>query len=375
MGDLERQRTRLAAIFVAHGLMLATWVAHIPNVRDTLSLGEAALGLVLLVLAAGAAAGMRFAGAISARHGAHTTTKWATRAMAAALPLPLAAHNAPQLVVALIVFGASLGAMNVAMNAVGADIQVRLGRPIMSSLHALYSVGVLAGSLLAAALLELGIRPSVQAVMLAVLVTVAVQPSLPASVSSAIDTTRHVRRRTARGISVLGLIAFAAMLGEGAVLDWSGTLIHDELGARTSVAALGFGVFSVAMAVGRLAGDRFSLRLGAERLLGFGAVLAAIGLGAGLVVGQPVSVIVGLAFMGLGYANIIPVVFTAAAARGSTPAGGIGATAIFGHAGFLVGPPLIGAVAAMSSISVALGLIAIITLLISANASAVAGQT
>lgn len=371
--DLKRQRTVVAAIFLVHGLMLATWASHIPHVKDSMSLSEGALGLVLLVLAGGAVAAMSLTGALSARLGAHRVTKWATVAMAATLPLPLAAGNVAQLVVALFVFGAALGAMDVAMNAVAAEIETRFGRPIMSSFHGMFSAGALTGSLIAAGLLRLGVRPLIQASAVAVLIAMAIWPSLKAVPRGEIVRGRRRSLRLPGGrLLVLGMMAFAVMLGEGSVLDWSATLLRDDLGASNAVAALGFGAFSVTMAIGRFTGDRMNARLGPVPLVGIGAGIAAVGLGAGLLIGTPGAVIFGFVLMGMGFANIIPIIFTAAAASGPTPAEGISTTATLGYLGFLAGPPLIGALAELSSLTTALVLVVILTLFVAARAPVVA---
>ena len=189
-------RAKTAIVFLVHGLMVATWAPHIPHVRDELQLTEGALGLLLFFLAGGAVAAMLVTGAIASRVGANVVTRWATVAMAATLLLPLAAPSPATLAVALAAFGAALGSMDVAMNAVAAEVETTLGRPTMSSFHGMFSVGALGGSLLAAALLRAGIQPLHQAIGVAVLVVVAVWPiltRLPGSVTAGRGGSRAIR--------------------------------------------------------------------------------------------------------------------------------------------------------------------------------------
>ena len=258
------ERAKTAIVFFVHGVMIATWAPHIPYVRAELGLTEGALGLLLLFLAGGAVAAMLVTGTIASRVGADVVTRWATVAMAATLLLPLVAPSPLALAVALTAFGAALGSMDVAMNAVAAEVEAALERPTMSSFHGMFSVGALAGSLLAAGLLRAGIQPFHQAVGVAVLVVVAVWPiltRLPDSVTVGRDGSRAIRLPSGR-LLLLGAIAFAVMLAEGSALDWSATYLSSDLGATAAVAALAFGAFSVTMAIGRFTGDSINRRQG-----------------------------------------------------------------------------------------------------------------
>jgi MFS family permease len=367
-------RAKTAIVFFVHGLMIATWAPHIPYVRAELGLTEGALGLLLLFLAGGAVAAMLVTGTIASRVGADVVTRWATVAMAATLLLPLAAPSPFSLAVALAAFGAALGSMDVAMNAVAAEVEAALGRPTMSSFHGMFSVGALGGSLLAAGLLRAGIQPLHQAVGVAVLVVAAVWPiltRLPDSVTAGRGGSRAIRLPSGR-LLLLGVVAFAVMLAEGSALDWSATYLSSDLGATAAVAALAFGAFSVTMAIGRFTGDSINRRIGSVRLVRIGAAGASIGLGLGLVLATPLSVIVGFAIMGAGLANIIPIIFTASAEQGATPAEGISGTATFGYLGFLAGPPLIGAVAELTNLTIGLSLVVILLIVVTAASSALA---
>jgi len=366
-------RTKIAIVFFVHGIMLATWAPHIPYVRDELGLSEGALGILLLFLAVGAVAAMLLTGAIASRVGADVVTRWTTLAMAGTLLLPLAAPSPLTLAISLATFGAALGSMDVAMNAVAAEIETSLGRPVMSSFHGMFSVGALTGSLLAAALLRSGIQPFYQAVAVAAMVAVATWPilkRLPQSVTTSSEgpTIRFPKGR----LLILGIIAFAVMLAEGSALDWSATYLTSDLGTTTAVAALAYGAFSITMAIGRFTGDAINRRVGPIRLVQTGAALATIGLGLGLLVATPLSVIIGFAAIGAGLANIIPVIFTTAAEQGTTPAEGISGTATLGYLGFLAGPPLIGVIAEFTNLTIGLAIVVILLGVVTASSTALA---
>jgi MFS family permease len=367
-------RVKIAIVFLVHGLMLATWASHIPYLRDELGLSEGALGLLLLFLAAGAVAAMLLTGAIASRVGADVVTRWTTPAMAATLLLPLAAPTPLALAVGLLAFGAALGSMDVAMNAVAAEVETALGRPAMSSFHGMFSVGALVGSLVAAALLRIGVEPVHQAVIVATVVVVVVWPvltRLPHSVTNSSEGSFGVRFPSGK-LLLLGIIAFAVMLAEGSALDWSATYLASDLGATTAVAALAYGAFSITMAVGRFTGDAINRRVGRVKLVRTGAAVATIGLGIGLLLATPLSVIIGFAVMGAGLANIIPIIFTASAEQGTTPAEGISGTATLGYLGFLAGPPLIGAIAELTNLTFGLSIVVILLGIVTASSSALA---
>ncbi len=364
-------RTKIAIVFFVHGLMLATWAPHIPYVRDEFGLSEGALGILLLFLAAGAVAAMLLTGAIASRVGADVVTRWTTLAMAGTLLLPLAAPSPLTLAISLATFGAALGSMDVAMNAVAAEIETSLGRPVMSSFHGMFSVGALTGSLLAAALLRSGIEPFHQAVAVAATVAVTTWPILKRLPQSVTTSSEGPAINFPKGrLLVLGIIAFAVMLAEGSALDWSATYLTSDLGATAAVAALAYGAFSVTMAIGRFTGDALNRRVGRIRLVQAGAALATIGLGLGLLLATPLSVIIGFAVMGAGLANIIPVIFTTSAEQGTTPAEGISATATLGYLGFLAGPPLIGAIAELTNLTIGLTTVVILLGIVTASSTA-----
>jgi predicted MFS family arabinose efflux permease len=353
-------RVAVAWIFFANGAGMASWVPHIPMVQATLGLGPSVLGLALLAMGVGALVGIPLSGRASARFGSRTVVRTTALLFFAALPLPLLAPTLAHLVVALFVLGAGNGALDVSMNAQAAAVERRWPRPIMSSFHAMWSAGGIAGAGTAALALGAGIEPARHLSVAAVVLLATTLPALLPLLPPAADTHGDDRRlaRPTRAVLGLGLVAFLALLAEGAVGDWSAVYLRHDLGTSDATAALGYAAFSLTMAVGRFLGDALVARLGDERVVRRFTGGAALGLGAALAIGHPWAALVGFATAGFGIANLIPIVFRAASRlRGVPPSEGIAAVGTFGYVGFLTGPPLIGLVAELLTLPVALGLV------------------
>ncbi|HZS33210.1 MAG TPA: MFS transporter [Methylomirabilota bacterium] len=363
----------LAGTFFLNGLVLASWVAHIPAVKAAHGLGDGPLGLVLLAMAAGAVAALPVAAGLVARWGSRAVTAGALGVLALALPAPLLAP-APGLVAAgLALLGAASATLDVGMNAQAVALEAALGRPILSRCHGLFSLGGLAGAALASGAMGLGVpdRAHVAGVALACLALI---PGVQRSLLAAGPTPGPrppIFAVPPRRLVGLGLLTFCALLAEGAIGDWSAVYLHDTLGAAPAASAAGFAAFSLAMAAGRLGGDHVLARLGARRLLRGASAVAAVGLAAALGVGDPGLAIVGLGLVGLGLANAVPVLFGAAGRVGGIPPGtALAAVATTGYGGFLAGPPLIGALADAAGLSVALGVVVAALALLAAGAPA-----
>jgi hypothetical protein len=250
------------------------------------------------------------------------------------------------------------------MNAHGVEVERRLGRPILSSLHAYFSLGGLlgagVGALLAASGVDVRANFAAMALLMAVVTLAAAPHLLPADADAAPPGGRLAL--PPRALWPLGLIAFCCMLAEGAAADWSAVYLHGPLGAGAGVAALGFTAFSVAMTCSRFAGDRLTLRAGAVRVVRGGALLATLGLGAALLIAEPAAGIAGFALLGAGVAVVVPSVFRAAGrTRGVAAGTALAAVTTAGYSGFLVGPPIIGALAGATSLPTALTLVLVAT--------------
>jgi fucose permease len=259
--------------------------------------------------------------------------------------------------------GASGGSLDVVMNAHGVAVEREGDKPVLSSFHAAFSLGGLTGALLGAAGAAVGIDARIELAVLAAAALVAgvvvTRALLPASVD-AVDPKPHEAgaRRTMidRRLALLGALAFCCLLSEGAAADWSAVYLHRDLAASAGVAGLAYAAFSVMMVAGRLAGDALTVRFGPAALVRRGAIMASAGLGAALIAGDSVAALLGFAALGAGLSIVIPQVFRAAAAgRDSGPA--LARVSTVGYLGFLAGPPLIGALAELTSLPAALAVL------------------
>jgi MFS family permease len=355
---LMAARLAVLGIFFLNGLALASWVVRIPAVQEKLTLSEGLLGLALLGAAVGALAAMPATGWLVARVGSRPVVGVTGLLLCGSLILPALAPNLALLVVSLVMLGASNGAMDVSMNAQAVAVEKRYGQPIMSSFHAAFSLGGLAGAAGGGVVASLGVGllPHLAgiAALTAAAVVVAYRAMLPGDADRGGDGEPAFARPT-RALAGLGIISFCVLLGEGAMADWSAVYLNGPLGTGPGFAAAGYAAFSVAMAAGRLFGDRLAQRFGPVWLVRAGAAVAAVGLGLSLAVGDPLFALVGFASAGVGFSIIFPAALSAAGrTKGTTAGPAIAAVATAGYFGFLVGPPSIGFVAELTGLGGAL---------------------
>jgi fucose permease len=358
-----RARRAVAAIFFINGAVMGSWAPLIPLVQQKLHLGTAQLGLCLLGMAAGGITAMPLAGGLVNRSGSAPVVRFSTVGLCGAILLPIAAPNPWLLFVALFIVGATNGAMDVAMNAHGIAVEQALRRPVMSSYHAMYSLGGFTGALGGAALLRATAYPLAEAATVGLSLGAFSFVALRFLLASAVDQggPGHAHFAFPKGLAVvLGLLCFLVMMAEGSMLDWTAVYLHRVLAADASLAAFGFSAFSVAMATGRFAGDWLRQTFGAAALVSSSAVLAAGGLVLAVTVPLVPLAVLGFGLCGLGLSNAVPVLFSAGGnLPGESAGSGVAAVATLGYAGFLVGPPLIGVSAQLVSLRFGLGLVAL----------------
>ncbi len=357
----ESARRAVSLIFLVNGAFFATWAVNIPGVRDAFRLSEAQVGGALLAIGLGALVTMPLTGGWTARYGSGPVTRVAVVACMLSLALPFVVPGYLGLVLALTILGAANGSLDVAMNAQGVTVEQALERPVLSRLHAYFSLGGVLGAGLGTLLV--GRVPMLTHVLLVVGVTtvaglLAGRQLLPdAPVAGEAQEAQAAAPPRRVGISsaalLLGLLCFLGMLSEGANYDWAALYFHDVLGQVGGNAGVGYAAFVVTMTLGRWFGDRARGRLGDEAIVRVGAALTGLGLGAALLAQGPGLAAAGFALSGLGLSNVVPVLYGAA---GHALAGrGIAQVATIGYGGFLLGPPLIGFVAQQVGLRAALG--------------------
>ncbi|GHO84571.1 MFS transporter [Dictyobacter formicarum] len=347
-------RAAVIALFFSNGTMLATWAARIPAVQARLQLPPGQLGIALLGAAIGALVAMNVAGRISIRFGSALITTLSAIGLCITLPLLAAAPNLIALSAALVFQGGFNGAMDVTMNLQGAAVEQQYGKPIFNSFHACFSVGALAGAFVGGIFASYNVEPLLHFGVIALLAMISVLIASRFLLSSSPVKKQGEEEagpkkkaplfvRPSRTLLALGAIAFCALISEGAMSDWSAIYLTGTAHSGAGLAAAGFAVFSLCMAIGRGVGDVFAVRFGPAALVCLGGLLAAIGLGLGLLFPWTPVVIVGLGLVGLGLAVLFPLVLSAAGRSSSGPAETALATvSTCGYVGFLVGPPMIG---------------------------------
>ncbi len=347
-----RQRLATSLVFLANGSGIGAWAAGIAGIKAGLGLTATALGSALLMLAVGAMSAMPFAGWLAARRGRLVMP--CALLFAVALLLPALARTYWMLLPSLFAVGAASGTLDVLMNAHAARVEQAYGRAIMSSFHAAWSLGGLVGAGATAALLHLG-QPNVlpfAAAWVAVLAGAAWRLGLDDRAAAGRPGGFAWPSRALAGLGALCLLAF---MTEGAVADWSGVFLRSVAGASPAMATAGFAGFSAAMVLGRLTGDTLVRRFGPAMVLRAGALLAVAGFA--VVVALPAAAAAGFALVGLGVANMAPLLLSAAGRSGPAASTGVAAVATMGYAGLLLGPPLIGAAADQVGLRAALGLL------------------
>jgi MFS family permease len=371
---LRRGRISTALLFLLYGTLIGTWTARIPAVKAHLGLSDGRLSIALVGLALGAVTGMQVSGRLVDRYGSRRVMIPAALVDGCFL-LPVAlAPSLPTLTVALYVFGVVHGVLNIAMNARGVEVESAAERPIMSSFHAVYSIGGFLGAVLGGAAAAAGAGPLGTFALVAVLGAALAWWSWLWSAALA-EPARATAVRDGQvplsGVLMLGTLALCALVGEGAAADWSTVYLRDSLASTEGFAAAAFAAFFIAMTAGRLTGDRLAARFGAVRLVRGCGLLAAIGLGVALLVSHPAAGVVGFGCLGAGLSCVAPQVFSAAGHRNPRrPAQAIARVASIGWLGFFAGPVLIGGAAQAFSLPVALSIPVLLALLVALAAGA-----
>ena len=379
MSDIRaarRGRWAVAAMFLANGFIMGAWAPQIPLLLPRHGIGEGTLGLLILVLGLGAVGAMLFAGRLIARFGVLAVLRFFALAFIPALPAVVYAPNLVMLAGAMALLGALLGSMDVAMNANAVEVERRLGRAIMSSSHGFWSLGGFFGGALGGWIVAAwgAGGQALWAAGVAGVIVLAAMPFLMGDTPRPAPVAGEAAPRTAllprdAALWMLGVLALFSMVPEGAVLDWAALYLQQELGSDVATSGLAFALFSGTMAVMRFAGDGVRNRFGAVATLRWSALIAAAGmLGAAMAPGD-VAAIACFAFAGLGVANMVPILFSAAGNHpGLAPGAGIAAVTMMGYSGILVAPSTIGFVAEHAGFRVTYAGLAVCLLVVAALA-------
>ncbi|MFT4055436.1 MAG: MFS transporter [Novosphingobium sp.] len=367
MSSADTPATRLSTrlSFLVAGFGIACWAPIVPYAKARLGVDEGVLGGLLLCLGMGSVLAMLAAGFMSSRFGTRPVILASGFALAAILPILAIAPTVLTLGLALLLFGGALGSLDVAMNIHAVDVERDATKPLMSGFHALFSIGGFAGAAMMTLLLSIGTGPFYGGVIGSVLMLVAIIAAAPRLLRNrAPDDEPHFAMP--RGI-VLLLAALAAItfLAEGALLDWSALLITQAQLVDVRHGGLGYMLFAVAMTCGRLTGDALTARIGDRPTLLWGGIVAVGGFVVLLTTPVPYLALAGFVLIGLGAANIVPVLFRRAGRQTVMPSGlAIAAITTTGYAGILLGPAAIGMVAKYASLPISFWMLATLLCLV-----------
>ncbi|UBN55614.1 MFS transporter [Pantoea agglomerans] len=364
--------TRL--VFLIAGLGMSSWAPLVPFASQRLALSGASLGALLLCLGMGSLAAMPVTGALVGRFGCRRVIFGSTLVTLATLPLLATLETTGSMAATLIIFGAGLGMLDVAMNVQAVEVEKAASKPMMSGFHGFFSLGGILGAGAVSLLLSVGLSPLASVALVLLLMALLLAASLPTLMRERLHQPDQPWLVMPRGfVAFLGLLCFILFLAEGAVLDWGALLLLQSPEMSTAHAGLGYAVFSVAMTIGRLTGDRIIDRFGRFPVMLTGALTASAGLALAVYLPWPQMALLAFLLVGFGLSNTVPMLFNAVGNQRDMPSNlGISAMTTLGYAGILSGPALIGFISQWLSLSGAFLLIALLLLAVAASARLVA---
>ena len=353
----RRSQWAVAWLFMALGFSYGTWTSRLPAIKANLGLSTSQVSAVLLCAALGAIFSFPVTAAALLRFGSRGTCLLSGALLALGLFVFGVAPNWLCACAVFVLYGVIASTLDVAMNAQGVEVERATAQPVMSRLHAAFSLGTMAGAFFASVILDATTSVPLHFGVAAAIVLAAVLLPRAGLVADAQASDGGSRSFSwPRGAALLiGAMAFLGMIVEGSMVDWSTLYLKERAGASQQMAPLGIASLQGTMLVARWFGDRARVRWGARRLLFGGALLAGASLAAALAIGGVVPALVGFGLFGVGVATVSPCVYAAGAREGGVA---LAAVMTLGSLGFLVGPLLIGSVAQATNLSWGMAVVA-----------------
>ncbi len=345
------------ALFFLSGVSFSSWASRIPDVKEKLALGDAALGSVLFAMPIGSLSALPVAGIVINYYGSRRITVLAAIIYLFSMPFLGLANSPWQLAIALFAFGFGGDLLNISMNVQAVNVEKIIKKTIMSSFHAVFSVGFMIGAALG------GVIASQQISTFAHLTTVGILDIVVALLVYQFLIVQDLKSDEAqplfampdKSLMLLGIICFCGMLCEGAMADWSVLYYKQVLNNPKGYATAGFTAFSITMVIGRIIGDKTVAFWGLRKTLLFNCILVVIGMSLALVLPLPWLIIVGFGITGLGLSTIVPLIYSEAGHSKTMSAGvALAAISTVGILGFMIGPVMIGYIAEFTSLKIAL---------------------
>ncbi len=351
-------------MFFINGFVYANLASRFPRIQELFEIDNGILGFVLLSSSVGALLAMPFTGWLIMRNGSRRITIFSVFAYCLFLPLIPFIPGLPGLILIFFVMGITTGMLDVSMNAQAVMVEQQHGKPIMTSFHALFSIGMVAGASCGSLFIKLQASLFTH---LSIIVGVSILAALWGRYYLIHDKPKEkivegpaFRLPNAAMVSI-GVIAFCCMIGEGAMADWSTNYMENIAHASKALAPIGLSAFALAMTIGRFFGDSAREKFGDKKLMIVCGIVSTIGLGFMIVFVNPFAVITGLFIVGLGLSVIVPIAYSIAGNTKDLPPGvGLAMVTTVGYSGFLFGPPIIGFLADWQTLRIALALVLIL---------------
>ena len=361
----KREQIATRILFFIAGAATAAWAALVPFAKLNTAVNDGTLGFLLLCLGFGALIAMPLTGLLTSKFGCRWVMAVSVILFCLTLPFLSIISDTGLLAVGLFIFGVGIGITDCAMNVQAIIVEKSAPRPMMSGFHGLYSVGGIAGAGAMSGMMLLGITPFYASLITAILVVVLLITSLSGLLPYADKAEGPLFALPRGAVLLIGGICFAVFLAEGTVLDWSAVYLTEYRAIPDSIGGLGFACFAILMTAGRLTGDRITARFGHYRVVFWGAMLAALGLVMVILIPNWGFSLFGYALIGLGCANIVPVMFSAIGKQTSmAPVIAVPAVSTLGYLGILAGPASIGFVAQQSSLPYAFIMVAVLLVIV-----------
>lgn len=360
---LNRIAVKIA--FFLNGFIYANWVSRLPRIQEQYQADNGTIGLVLLSMSLGAVAAMPFTGWLIIKNGSRTISLGSLLIYCAFVPFIPFMPGVMSLILLYLTIGVSTGMLDVAMNAQAVMVEQQYKKPIMTSFHAFFSIGMALGAWCGAFFADLRVDLSYHLIIVSGVSLLAAfwvsRNLIQDKPDVAVVMDGPLFRIPNKALLSVGIIAFCCMMGEGAISDWSVNYMENIAMSSEVLAPIALSAFATAMTLGRLFGDRFRGLWGDTKLIMFGGLISTAGISIALLLPVPYVSIFGFFLVGLGLSTIVPITYSIAGNTKELPSGvGLAMVTTVGYSGFLFGPPIIGFIADLSNLRIGLLVVAVL---------------
>lgn len=371
--DTRAKRTSTRAVFFIAGFAMGLWASLVPYAQNRLQFDAGSLGLLLLCLGTGSLLAMLFSGKLIGHFGCRKIMSLGIVLTCIFLPTLAIIDQFPLMAVCLFFFGAGIGLVDVAVNVQGSLVEQSSDKPLMSGFHCLFSIGSIAGAGGGATLFALGLMPLtvtfIAIVLIAIITSAVFNELIPFGDHKEPSESAIAKPRPNFRLVLMALMCMICFMAEGAVLDWSGVFLTNDRGLDITHAGWGFAVFGGTMSVMRFTGDKVVSILGRKRVLILSSLFAMVGYAVAVIIPDWKFTLLGFALVGIGAANIVPVLITLAGQEKVMPVNmSVAMVATLGYFGVLGGPALIGFIAHLTDLYTAFSIVALTFIVITVGA-------